>query len=110
MKRHATDTVSLVFGLLFAAAVAWWAIVEITGGSARLPAAWIGVATLLLIGIVGLVSALRPQREPDPQNATTEVAGPGDTGLAELEPAGSPPASAEPAVDPTPEAPTAHDP
>ncbi len=61
MKRHATDTVSLVFGLLFAAVVGWWGISEVTGGSAELPAAWIGVATLLVIGVVGLVSALRPR-------------------------------------------------
>ncbi|SHN35719.1 hypothetical protein [Cryptosporangium aurantiacum] len=64
MKRHPVDSVSLVFALLFSAAVAWWGIAMISSDPLHLPAAWIGAGTLLVIGLVGLVSALRPQRRP----------------------------------------------
>jgi len=62
MKRHPVDSVSLVFALLFAAAVAWWGVAMISRDPLNVPAAWIGAGTLLVIGLVGLVSALRPQR------------------------------------------------
>jgi hypothetical protein len=62
MKRHPTDTVSLVFGLLFAAVVGFWALHAVTDSTPRLPAAWIGAIALLIIGVVGLVGSLRPQR------------------------------------------------
>lgn len=62
MKRHPVDSVSLVFALLFTAAVAWWGIAMLTADALHVPAAWIGAGTLLVVGLVGLVSALRPQR------------------------------------------------
>ncbi|MFB9316770.1 hypothetical protein [Cryptosporangium minutisporangium] len=64
MRRHPTDSVSLVFALLFIAAVAWWGVAMISSDPLHVPAAWIGAGTLLVIGLVGLVSALRPQRRP----------------------------------------------
>lgn len=63
MKRHPVDSVSLVFALLFSAAVAWWGVAMISRDPLHLPAAWIGAGTLLIIGLVGLVSALSPQRK-----------------------------------------------
>ncbi|MFI5957857.1 hypothetical protein [Cryptosporangium sp. NPDC051539] len=85
MKRHPVDSVSLVFALLFAAAVSWWGVAMISSDPLHVPAAWIGASLLLIIGLVGLISALRPQRpqaaapitvpqapqptlEPDPYN------------------------------------------
>ena len=62
MKRHPVDSVSLVFALLFSAAVAWWGVAMLSRDPLNVPAAWIGAGTLLVIGLVGLVSALRPQR------------------------------------------------
>ena len=62
MKRHPVDSVSLVFALLFSAAVAWWGVAMLSRDPLHVPAAWIGAGTLLVIGLVGLVSALRPQR------------------------------------------------
>ncbi|MFG1927978.1 hypothetical protein [Cryptosporangium sp. NPDC048952] len=64
MKRHPVDSVSLVFALLFSAAVAWWGVAMISRDPLHVPAAWIGAGTLLIIGLVGLMSALRPQRQP----------------------------------------------
>jgi hypothetical protein len=61
VKRHSTDTVSLVFGLIFAAIIVWWAVAVLTNDSLHLPAAWVGVGTLIVIGIVGLATAL-PKR------------------------------------------------
>lgn len=61
MKRHPVDSVALVFALLFSAALMWWAISTVTNDLPHVPAAWIGAGTLLVVGLVGLVSALRPQ-------------------------------------------------
>ena len=63
MKRHPVDSVSLVFALLFSAAVAWWGVAMISRDPLHVPAAWIGAGTLLVIGLVGLMSALRPERK-----------------------------------------------
>ncbi|TQS46427.1 hypothetical protein [Cryptosporangium phraense] len=63
MKRHPVDSVSLVFALLFTAAVAWWGVAMISSDPLHVPAAWIGASLLLIIGLVGLISALRPQRQ-----------------------------------------------
>ncbi|WP_051571413.1 hypothetical protein [Cryptosporangium arvum] len=65
MKRHPVDSVSLVFALLFSAAVAWWGVAMISRDPLHVPAAWIGAGTLLIIGLVGLMSALRPQRQAE---------------------------------------------
>jgi hypothetical protein len=64
MKRHPMDSVALVFALLFSAALTWWGIAELSDSTPRVPAAWIGAGTLLVIGLVGLISALRPQPKP----------------------------------------------
>ncbi|GAA0226721.1 hypothetical protein [Cryptosporangium japonicum] len=65
MKKHPVDSVSLVFALLFSAAVAWWGVAMISRDPLHVPAAWIGAGTLLIIGLVGLMSALRPQRQAE---------------------------------------------
>ena len=42
MKRHPVDSVSLVFALLFSAAVAWWGVAMLSRDPLNVPAAWIG--------------------------------------------------------------------
>ena len=84
MKRHPVDSVALVFALLFSAALVWWAVAKVTNDLLHIPAAWIGAGTLLVVGLVGLVSALRPQPQadapltvvPEPQPALQVVSDP----------------------------------
>jgi len=61
MKKHRTDAVSLVFGLIFAAAVGWWALASLT--DSEVEAGWVAVAALLVIGVLVLISTVaRPRR------------------------------------------------
>lgn len=64
MKTHRTDVVSLVFGLIFLAIVGWWLLSRtVTVG---LPAlGWIAAAALIFLGVVGLLGALRGNRNHD---------------------------------------------
>jgi thiol:disulfide interchange protein len=70
IKTHRTDRVSLAFGLVFLATVAWWLVGR--NFSIDLPAAgWLVAAALIVFGVLGLVGALRSDRGRD---ADTEVA------------------------------------
>jgi hypothetical protein len=71
MKRHPVDSVALVFALLFSAAITWWGVATVSDDPFHVPAAWVGAGTLLVIGLVGLVSALRPDRELAPAGPMT---------------------------------------
>lgn len=63
MKKHATDPVSLVFGMIFAAIVGWWVLGEILGNG--LPMGWILVGALFAIGIIGLITSVQiGQKKP----------------------------------------------
>jgi hypothetical protein len=58
MKTHRTDAVSLVFGLLFLGAVGVWLIGPAL--SVRLPlAGWLLAGALIVVGILGLIGAVR---------------------------------------------------
>jgi hypothetical protein len=61
MSRHETDQVSLAFGVLFLAAVAWWLVVRSFEIDLP-PAGWFLAAAMLTAGVLGLVAALRPHR------------------------------------------------
>ncbi|GIG65927.1 hypothetical protein [Phytomonospora endophytica] len=64
MKKHQTDTVSLVFAVIFLGVVGWWLAARFT----ELTPAGFGLmvaGTLIAAGLIGLVSALRP-RKPAP--------------------------------------------
>ena len=72
MKVHRTDGVSLSFGLIFLAVVAWWLLAQVV--EIRLPAlGWLVAAGLIVFGIFGLLGALRsgradpPATEPAPE-------------------------------------------
>jgi hypothetical protein len=88
MKRHATDMVSLVFGVIFLVIAGWWLVtryVHIT-----IPhLGWVAAAALIAIGALGIVGSLRgdrsatpveppppppPVKEPEPDDADTLTA------------------------------------
>jgi hypothetical protein len=63
--RHATDTVALVFGTLFAGSTVVWLLwlADVIDYDAW----WAGPVVLIVAGLVGLLSAIRPSR-PDPSD------------------------------------------
>lgn len=61
MKAHRTDPVSLSFGLLFVVLAAWWLVARLLG-LALPPVGWFVAGALLLIGVLGMVGALRASR------------------------------------------------
>lgn len=72
MKAHRTDLVSFAFGLVFLALSAWWLLGQILG--LALPAVgWFLASALILIGVFGLVGALRSGRSGRPEQ-TAEAA------------------------------------
>ncbi|GAA2183904.1 hypothetical protein GCM10009848_07250 [Micromonospora lupini] len=106
MKAHRTDLLSFAFGLVFLALSAWWLLAQILG-LALPPVGWFLAGALILIGVFGLVGALRSGRSgrPDPKEVAdptaTPVQQPGTPTLA----SGPVTAAAEPGV-PTSGAPT----
>ncbi|HEX6969019.1 MAG TPA: hypothetical protein VF174_09455 [Micromonosporaceae bacterium] len=84
MKPHRTDGVSLTFSLLFLAIAAWWLLARVV--HLTLPGiGWFVAAALILLGVLGLVGAVRtsqaaPAEAPQPPTAgkatTTGPAGP----------------------------------
>ncbi|TDB76547.1 hypothetical protein E1165_06540 [Micromonospora sp. KC723] len=61
MRAHRTDLVSFFFGLLFVGSSLWWLLAQILG-LALPPVGWFLAGALLLIGLLGLVGALRSGR------------------------------------------------
>jgi hypothetical protein len=64
MKPHRTDGLSLTFGLIFLAVVAWWLFgaqfdIALPSGG------WFVAGALILFGVVGLLGALRPDRSKE---------------------------------------------
>jgi hypothetical protein len=59
MRKHEPDAVSLVFGGLYFAVVAWWLIARIV--DVDLPnLAWVAGAALIAVGVLGLWTTLGP--------------------------------------------------
>ncbi|MCO1599503.1 hypothetical protein M8C17_30545 [Micromonospora sp. RHAY321] len=116
MKAHRTDLVSFAFGLVFLALSAWWLLAQLLG-LALPPVGWFLAGALILIGVFGLVGALRSGRpsqpEPTGQAASTEPAAPVSGASAPTSGAGLPAWEAErstwdaPAPRPASEFPTA---
>lgn len=106
MKAHRTDLLSFAFGLVFLALSAWWLLAQILG-LALPPVGWFLAGALILIGVFGLVGALRSGRSGRPE--PKDVADPAATAVQQSgtpTPASGPvTATAEPGV-PTSEAPT----
>ncbi|MEH0826868.1 hypothetical protein V6U84_42715 [Micromonospora sp. CPCC 205714] len=73
MRVHRTDLVSLAFGLLFLGLSVWWLLAQILG-LALPPVGWFLAGALVVIGLLGLVGALRSGRhehEPMPASGAT---------------------------------------
>ncbi len=64
MKAHRTDLVSFSFGLVFLALSVWWLLARILG-LAIPPVGWFLASALILVGVLGLVGALRSGRHAD---------------------------------------------
>lgn len=90
MKAHRTDVVSFAFGLAFLGLSAWWLLARILG-LALPPVGWFLAGGLILIGLLGLVGAMRSGRHPEPEPAEATVSAPYEAGT----PAASTPAAEE---------------
>lgn len=65
MNRHASDTVSLIFGVTFLVAAAAWLLTRWV--AVQLPSAgWIVASGLVLLGVLGLISAALRRRDETP--------------------------------------------
>ncbi|MEV4519069.1 hypothetical protein ACGFKZ_20920 [Micromonospora tulbaghiae] len=64
MKAHRTDIVSFAFGLVFLGLSVWWLLARILGLSVP-PVGWFLAGGLVLIGLLGLIGALRSGRAPE---------------------------------------------
>jgi uncharacterized membrane protein YedE/YeeE len=60
MKRHSTDMVSLVFGLLFVAVAVWWMVGD--PAHVGVTAGWLAVGVLGAVGLIGLATAATRRR------------------------------------------------
>lgn len=99
MRIHRTDLVSLLFGLIFVGLSLWWLLAQILG-LALPPVGWFLAGALLLIGLLGLIGALRSGRHDRREPSTaTEPTGDGRPVTADVPavPAGD----ERPAPDPT---------
>jgi len=115
VKAHRTDLISFAFGLLFLALSAWWLLAQLLG-LVLPPVGWFLAGALILIGVFGLVGALRSGQSgrptPDDAAPTTVGAEPGTpTSGAPISGAptltfGSTSTWDAPPSSPTPEAPT----
>jgi hypothetical protein len=63
MKRHRTDALSLAFGAVYLLVAGWWLIGQrIDLGLPQL--GWALALGLIVLGVVGLLGAMRSHREP----------------------------------------------
>lgn len=109
MKRHRTDGVSLTFGLIFILIAGWWLIAQSV--DVPLPrVGWVVAGGLILLGVLGLVGALRSGRGDPPAGTAGQGHGPehaddrttdGPAADGPASDAADSPASDEPAVPPT---------
>ena len=68
MKRHRTDVVSLLFGLLFLALAGWWAVAYYLDWTVNWNVpnfGWIAAGILIAVGLFGVAASLRRDR-PEP--------------------------------------------
>ncbi|SCL65127.1 hypothetical protein GA0070606_4088 [Micromonospora citrea] len=100
MKAHRTDIVSFAFGLIFVGIAAWWLLAQLLG-LALPPVGWFLAGALIVIGLLGLMGALRSGRNAATGQGTATA--PDGAGPASAPPApGASGAAADPAdVDPT---------
>jgi len=63
--RHDADIVSLVFGVLFVAAAAFYGLVEQGRGAADNIDDWYLPVLLIGVGVLGLLASLKGRRAPE---------------------------------------------
>ncbi len=63
MKRHPTDTLSLVFGLAFAAV----GLILLAGGDSTLSLSWVAPLTAVVLGVLLMFAARSTRSDPVPQ-------------------------------------------
>jgi len=113
MRTHRTDWLSLIFALIFLAVAAWWLLAQLV--HLALPqVGWIVAVALIAIGTLGLVGALRSNRDltqpagTSPAQATETRPPTAATSASQVETTQTPAAWAEaartPAPQPAPEA------
>lgn len=99
MKAHRTDLLSFAFGLVFLALSAWWLLAQLLG-LALPPVGWFLAGALILIGVFGLVGALRSGRSggPEPNGSAGPAATPATVAPEPVAPwtAAAEPGAAEP--------------
>jgi uncharacterized membrane protein YagU involved in acid resistance len=61
MNRHETDVFSLVFGVAFLVVAAAWVVAKVVDIS-WLSIGWLFAAGMVLIGLLGIFTAIRPSR------------------------------------------------
>lgn len=71
MKAHRTDIVSFAFGLIFVGLAAWWLLAQLLG-LALPPVGWFLAGALIVIGVLGLVGALRSGRSAARKDAAPD--------------------------------------
>ena len=79
MKRHSTDLVSLIFGVIFVAAAGWWLVGQYV--HIDVPhLGWITAAVLIGLGVLGLAGSLRRERAEPVSSAAPTTAPPAEQG------------------------------
>jgi|KBSSwiStaDraftv2_1062776.scaffolds.fasta_scaffold1161219_1 hypothetical protein len=74
MKRHSTDLMSLVFGVIFLGVAGWWLVGQYV--TVNIPnLGWITAAVLIVLGVLGLAGSLRGER-PAATPVTAPTSGP----------------------------------
>lgn len=64
MKRHSTDLVSVIFGVIFLAIAGWWLLGRYV--NLNVPhGGWVLAGALILVGLLGVVGSLRGDRNGD---------------------------------------------
>lgn len=69
MRPHHTDSGSLIFGLLFLGVAGWWLLAQVADFAIGLDAlGWLVAAALVVVGVLGVLGALRTGRREAPSD------------------------------------------